>query len=163
VNRRVIPPLPSSSVEPSPRLGDVLFDRPSHDLPQIPDDLTDLGDTALMETFSRYVAWQNYAAYEFAQSEVEEARSEARVRFVEARAMVTNWDRTDKVTVARAELALDPEVERARQDLLISYAHRKMTGVIYANCERAAALVSRELTRRVGREPLDRRGDRLRP
>lgn len=141
----------------------MLFDRPKHELPQIPNDLTNLGDKALMEMFACYVAWQNYAATEFAQSEVEEARAEAHVRYVEARAMVTNWDRTDKVTVARAELALDPEVAQARQDLLVAYAHRKMTGVVYSNCERASQLVSRELTRRVGREPLDRRGDRFRP
>jgi hypothetical protein len=122
-----------------------------------------LDDQYLMIIFTRFTAWQNYSATQLAEAEVVEARAEAHVRFLEAKAMVTNWGKDDKVTVARAEIMISPEVERARQAMLVAYAHRKMTAVIYNNCERNASLVSRELTRRVGREPVERRNFRWNP
>jgi hypothetical protein len=36
-------------------------------------------------------------------------------------------------------------------------AHRKMLSTLADNMERAAMVISRELTRRVGREPIERR------
>lgn len=117
-----------------------------------------------MKLFSQYVEWQNYAAVQFAEAEVAEARAEANVKFEEATNMVTNWTNAkDKVTVARAEMAMAPEVNKARQDLLVAYAKRKLTAVVYGNCERCAQLVSRELTRRVGASPVERRNLRWNP
>jgi ABC-type nitrate/sulfonate/bicarbonate transport system substrate-binding protein len=120
-------------------------------------------DQYLMILFTGFTAWQNYAATQLAEAEVVEARADALVRFLEAKAMVTNWSKDDKVTVARAEILVSPEVEEARSRQLVAYAHRKMTQVIYTNCERSAALVSRELTRRVGRDPIERRNTRWNP
>jgi hypothetical protein len=101
-----------------------------------------------MQLFSEYVSWQNFAATEFAQSEVVENHAEAKVRYEENLVMM----RAPKgeVTVARASMSTMDTVERARQDLLNAYATRKMTQVILSNCERCAQLVSRELSRRIG-------------
>lgn len=161
--KRTIPRRPSSSNGPSPQPDGGHFAKPVFDFPELPSDITELSDEELMVMFTKFVAWQNYAASELASAEVVEARAEANVRFVEAKGMVTNWSKDDKVTVARAEISITPPVEKARQALLLAYAHRKMTQVVYANCERNASLVSRELTRRVGREPLERRGHRWSP
>lgn len=116
-----------------------------------------------MLLFSKFVQWQNYAATDFAQAEVAEARAEARVRYVEAQNMVGNWGATDKVTVARATASTDPEVIQARNDVLTAYAKRKLVAVVYENCERCAALISRELSRRIGAGPTQRRQARWNP
>lgn len=155
--KRIIPPR-SSFNEPNPPSDGEYFAKPDFDFPDIPRDITIVSDEHLMRMFAGFVAWQNYAATQFAEAEIVEARAEAHVRRLEAQGMLLSS--AEKVTVARAELVNNPEVERARQELLIAYAHRKMTSVIYGNCERSAALISRELTRRVGREPVERRNQR---
>jgi len=117
-----------------------------------------------MRLFSEFTGWMNFAAVQQAEAEVVEARAEAAVRFVEAQAMVKGWGGTkDKVTVAKAELALDDDVERARQDVLTAYARRKMTQVVFANCERSVFVVSRELSRRIGNVGYERRNSRWNP
>ena len=89
-----------------------------------------------------------------------EAKAEAEVKYVEAINMVTNWSSSDKVTMARAEMAKAPEVMNARNALMVAYAKRKLTSVVYGNCERCAQLLSRELSRRIGAGPTERRHQR---
>ena len=139
------------------------FGRPDYDIPDLPRDITVLGDDDLMRMFSEYVAWQNFAATEFASAEVNEERAEAHVKRVQAMAMVTANPAKGAVTTARASNLLSPEVERALQDALNAYASRKMTQVILGNCERCAALVSRELSRRIGSSGVERRNQRMMP
>lgn len=139
------------------------FGRPGSDVPSIPDNITDVSDALLMETFSRFVQWLNYAATQFAEAEVVEERVTAHLKYIEATAMLTLNPAQGKVTVAKAEMTASQEVERAKQEVLNAYAVRKMTGVMVENCERSASLISRELTRRVGREPLERRQQRWNP
>ena len=154
--RRTIPRQPNQATD--------IFTRPDFDLPELPTNLTDLDDGVLMELFAQFTSWQNYAAVEQANAEVSEARAEAAQRYVEANAMVKGWGGTkDKVTVAKAELAQDPEVEKARQGVLEAYARRKLTQVVYANCERSVFVVSRELSRRIGNVGYERRQMRWNP
>jgi hypothetical protein len=70
---------------------------------------------------------------------------------------------TAKVTVTRAQTATSKTMQAARDRQLEAYATRKMTQVVFANCERVVALISRELTRRVGREGTERRMNRWQP
>jgi len=116
-----------------------------------------------MQIFTEYVAWQNYAATEFATAEVVEERAQALVKRLEAQALVLSNPKPGEVLKAKAGFAASPEIDRASQDLLNAYAARKMTQVIRDNCERCAALVSRELTRRTANTPLDRRQMRWAP
>jgi cell division ATPase FtsA len=122
-----------------------------------------MSDDLLMELFARFTAWQNYAAVEMSNAEVGEATADAYVRFVEAQAMVKGWGVKDKVTVAKAEMTNDPEVTEARDRALGAYARRKMTQVIYANCERCVFVISRELSRRIGNVGFERRAARWNP
>jgi RNA polymerase-binding transcription factor DksA len=141
-----------------------LFGRPQFDIPEIPPDLTGVDDTTMMALFSQFVQWQNYAAYQFAEAEVAEEKAEATVKRMEAEHMVMNWGAAkDKVTLSRAQQATDPAIDRAKQDLLVAYAQRKLTAVVYGNCERCAQLISRELSRRLGRDPVERRSMRWSP
>lgn len=164
--RRVTTGQSSRSNGPSQPPANVPFGAPSFDIPDIPDDITEVGDENLMQLFSEFVQWQNYAATDFAQAEVAEARAEAKTKYVEAQAMVTGWsDAKDKVTLSRAQLALDPSVIEARNDEMVAYARRKLVAVVYENCERCAALISRELSRRIGggSSPTQRRQQRWNP
>jgi zona occludens toxin (predicted ATPase) len=123
-----------------------------------------MSDSKLMQLFSEYTAWQNFAATQQAEAEVEEAQADAKVRYVEAQAMVSQWGGAkDKVTVAKAELTLNDEVEKTRQAALVAYAKRKMTQVMHTNCERAVFVVSRELSRRIGNAGSERRSNRWTP
>lgn len=112
-----------------------------------------------MQLFSKYVSWQNYLAVRVTEAEIAEATAQTELTVQQATAMVKSWTGTkeDRVAVAKAERELHPEV-RAQQDRYdTARAHRKMLSTLADNMERAAAVVSRELTRRVGREPVERR------
>ena len=115
-----------------------------------------------MQLFSEYVAWQNYAATKLTECEIEETKAEADVRRLEAQFLVTADPRA-KVTAVRAAMGEQEVISKARDRVIDAYAARKMTGVIYTNCERVVNLLSRELTRRVGREPTERRSMRWAP
>lgn len=146
-----------ASVEP-------LFGQPKFEIPELSDDITIVGDDQLMQHFIRFTAWQNYAATQLAEAEVTEERYDRLVRQLEAEHMVLNWGAAkDKVTLSRAQQAIDPGVAHARREQMEAYAKRKMIQVVYANCERSAAALSRELTRRIGREPIERRNMRWSP
>ena len=116
-----------------------------------------------MELFVQFTGWLNYAATQFAEAEVEEERGEAKVRFLEATGMVRSFGGKTKVTEVRAEIAVQPDVMRAKADALNAYARRKLTKVVYDNCERSVFVVSRELSRRIGAAGGERRMSRWTP
>jgi cell division ATPase FtsA len=137
--RRTIPRTPPPAATP-------IFGRPDGEIPDLPVELTSMS-----------------AAVEMSNAEVGEATADANVRFTEAQAMVRGWGEKDKVTVAKAEMSSDPEVAKARDAALGAYARRKMTQVIYANCERCVFVISRELSRRIGNVGFERRNNRWNP
>jgi hypothetical protein len=154
----------SGSTGQRPQPVTVPFGMPRYEIPEIPDDVTIVSDDRLMQIFFRFVAWQNFAATEFAAAEVEEERADRLVRRMEAEYMVLNWGAAkDKVTLARAQQATDPKIDAAKQVQLNAYATRKMRQVVYENCAASAAALSRELTRRLGRDPMERRNMRWNP
>ena len=136
-----------------------LGDRPSNAVPSLPVDLADIDDGLLMELFSKYVSWQNYIAVRVAEAEIAEAEAQTKLNVDQATALVKSWTGTkeDRVAVARAERELHPEVQEQQARYNTARAHRKMLSVLAENMERAAMVVSRELTRRVGREQVERR------
>lgn len=143
-----------------------LWRKPDYEIPEIPLDITLIGDDKLMEMFAVYTSWLNYAASVMADAEVEELRAESNLRYVQATALVGGWDsnaKESRVTVAKAARDTAPEVMKAEERHLLAKTQRKMTGVLYTNTERCANLMSRELSRRGNVSPLERRAGRLRP
>jgi hypothetical protein len=116
-----------------------------------------------MQLFSEYVQWQNFAATEFAMAEVEEERAESALRTEEATQLVLTSPKPGYVQATQAMIKATPEVQRAKDRALDAYARRKMTGVMRDNCERTAALLSRELSRRIGGADVQRRQMRWQP
>ena len=116
-----------------------------------------------MELFVEFTGWLNYAAVQVAEAEVNEEKTAARVKYLEAAGMVRSFGPRAKVTEVRAEIALDPDVMAAKDEAFSAYAKRKMTKVIYDNCERSVFVVSRELSRRIGQAGSERRVNRWAP
>jgi len=114
-----------------------------------------------MQLFSEYVAWQNYAATRLSEAEVDETRAEAAQRYAEDIVMMGATE--GKVLITRASLSADEQVIEARSAVIMAYATRKTTAVVYANCERVVNLVSRELSRRIAQSPTERRNNRWNP
>ena len=121
-----------------------------------------VSDDRLMSMFSEMVSWSNFAATILAQAEIEETKAEAEVKYQEAVQFVKAPINT-KVTDVRAQMHMVPEVGEARVRAMEAYATRKMESVMYNNCERVVALISRELSRRIGVGPTERRNSRWNP
>lgn len=146
--------------------GLVLASKPRYEAPRLPTNLSDLTDDVLMDLFVRYTRWADYANGQLALAMIEERAAEALLASAEATALVGNWGggKDDSVNVAKAKRELDPEVIKMRDEHQVAYARRKIIESIFTNAERDSAVVSRELTRRVGRmEVNERRTNRWQP
>jgi hypothetical protein len=64
------------------------------------------------------------------------------------------------VTRTKAKAYESKEYLEAEEAYHERMAYRKLIGVLYSNAERWSALLSRELTRRVNRDPRERRAER---
>jgi hypothetical protein len=128
-------------------------------VPALPSDLADIDDRELMRLFSLYIAWQNFIAVKVTEAEIVEAERQTELTVGQATALLGSWGGTkeDRVALARAEREVHPAVVEQQARYNTAKAHRKMLSTLADNMERAAAVVSRELTRRVGREPVERR------
>jgi len=119
-----------------------------------------------MGLFVALTRWTDHLGVSVAMAEVEERCAEAVLSKAQSLVLLRDWGgtRDDRITVAKAQRDIDPEVEE-RQDIYhTAVAYRKMIATLYASTERDAAVVSRELTRRVGRrEDHDRRASRWTP
>ena len=138
--------------------------KPRTDVPDLAGvDLTDLEDGALMDQLVKLTRWADYSGGQLALADVDEAFAKQYVEQLTAQNLVETWEAgaDDKkkpgVTVARAAKASDPVYVEAKQEQLNAYARRKLLSARHEAFERDAAVVSRELTRRLERSPSERR------
>jgi hypothetical protein len=119
-----------------------------------------------MGLFVALTRWTDHLGVAVAMAEVEERCAEAILQKAQALVLLRDWGggRDERVTMAKAQRDVDPEVEE-RQDIFdTAHAYRKMLSTLFTSTERDASVVSRELTRRVGRrEDNDRRVARWTP
>lgn len=114
---------------------------------------------SLLVQFSRY---EDHLSGQLAVAEVDESEAGHLLEVAKAAVLVRGWTGSseDRVAIARAQAVLDPSV-RAHEDAIRTVkAKRKLLAVLMESQGRDAAVVSRELTRRIGREPHQRRADR---
>lgn len=133
--------------------------KPRTELPELHGDLSDLEDGALMDLLVRLTRWADFSGGQLALAEVDETYAEALIDKLKALGYVRAGD--DKVTKARAEMQLEVEYQAAVQDKLTCYARRKLLTARHGAFERDAAVVSRELSRRIERDPSQRRTARM--
>jgi hypothetical protein len=136
--------------------------KPNFALPELPRDITELQDEDLMELFVFLTSWTDYVAPQVAVAAIDEREAERDVSIIEANAMVANWKggSGDRVAIAKANILLDTNVIKAKQELDEKHAYRKLVETLLQNLERDAALVSRELTRRTSDSGVKQRSRR---
>ena len=136
--------------------------RPKGEFPEInPDDeygeWSDHEVIAEMQVFTR---WADYLVVQHALAESSEAAAERFYRRVRDVAMLQIEAPKGQVQRAKAEAALSDEVAEAEDEAAQAKVYRKLLEGLYENVTRDAGLLSRELTRRVGREGPERRDRR---
>lgn len=122
--------------------------QPESDMPQLPPDLTELGDRDLMGLYQKYVAWSDYISVQVSCAQVDERNAMRNLEMHENASLLMLQARGKKVTEARNEMKSDPALEAWRDAAFGAEAYRKMIESLLNNCERDASLISRELTRR---------------
>jgi hypothetical protein len=151
--------------EPPALDGERLWDRPDWDIPVIPAQITEVADRDLMALFSQFLSWENYVAEELVRAEVEELRAENHYKLTEAK-FIAGYEsdlKTGRVTAAKAAAKMDTAVEQASSRYVSAYAMRKVLAEQQASLARTSAFISRELSRRIGRDPVERRSLRMNP
>lgn len=125
--------------------------KPTYELVTLPPDITSLSGEQLAEMFTMLTGWADYTASRLAQAQIEERTAQRALDLKVNRLMVEKMSsaiKGDKVTLIRAQIAIDDNVIELEEILEEKYAYRKMVEMMLNNQERDITLVSREITRR---------------
>lgn len=135
-----------------------LPDRPEGGIPTLPVDITELSDEDLMVLYSDFIAWSDYAASQLAVAASEEREHMRLHDLQKARSIVAPAPGEVSVTAARARA--EDDASSSGYAASERYAYRKVLEAVAGNMDRDAALLSRELSRRLGDKPsvVKRRG-----
>jgi hypothetical protein len=128
---------------------------PGDDPPDVPRDLTEEPDRALMNLFQAIQRWVKYLALQLAAAEVDESCTERALTRIEA---LKGYD--FRKVDAKTRAYTDQEYLTAKDDQEAAYGYRKMIAALYANVDRDSFHLSRELTRRSARADRDHRAER---
>lgn len=133
--------------------------RPKGQIPEVPDDVTELGDSELVVLMTDFTRWATHLSAQLALAEVDERWADAERERLRSLALLGGTAKD--VTRTKAAAYESPEFVSADAVYHERMGYRKLVGVLYANADRWSALLSRELTRRVNSEPRSRRVDRM--
>jgi len=139
------------SVDPS-----ALVPKPSYALTPLPPDITSLSSEQLAELFTILTGWADYTSSQLAEAQLNERAAQRALDLKVNRLTVEkmgNATKGDKVTLIRAQIAIDDEVMKLEEVFEERYARRKILEMMLNNQERDITLVSREITRRTAGGP----------
>jgi hypothetical protein len=138
---------------------------PTFALPRLPTNLTDISDEKLMGYMVKFTRFQDYVQGQLALAEIKESDTKSALELKQAQFLAATWvgPSESRVAIQKAEAASDPEVQKLDNAYELARARRKLRAVLFESLGRDAAVVSRELTRRIGREDTSRRTDRFSP
>lgn len=125
--------------------------QPVYEMATLPPDITALSSEQLAEIFTVLTGWADFIATQHANAQIQEKHLEKTLDRTVASFTVEktiNATKGDKVSLIKAQIALEPEVQDLEDRLHNAYAQRKAWEVMLSNHERDIALVSREITRR---------------
>ena len=133
-------------------------------IPQVPDDITELDDEGLMRLFGELTSYANFLTAQYACALIDEKNAEQVLDFEESKNYIASHSANKKetVTIMKARMATDPGIMNLREALSAKYAYKKLIEVMVNNVERSTQLVSRELTRRTSSGVMSR-GSRMFP
>jgi hypothetical protein len=138
--------------------------RMSMQLPEVPDDVTELDDEGLMRLFGELTAYANFLTAQYACAVIDEKNAVQMLDFEESKHYISSYETNKKetVTIMKARMATDPTIMHLREASSAKYAYKKLIEVMVNSVERNTQLVSRELTRRTSSGALSR-GSRMFP
>jgi phosphoserine aminotransferase len=120
-----------------------------------------------MDLFSLLTRWADHIGGQLALQEIDERNADTYYELVwttKLAALAPKSRSEGSVTMAKAEATHDQDVMAAQLTKDMAYARRKILQVMAGNLERDTQLVSRELSRRLGRkESNENRVGRYRP
>lgn len=130
--------------------------KPTYELTPLPPDITSLSSEQLAELFTVLTGWADYTASQLAQAQLEERAAQRAFDLKVNRLMVEKMGtatKGDKITLIKAQIAIDENVLDLENKFEERYARRKILEMMLNNQERDITLVSREITRRTAGGP----------
>lgn len=135
---------------------------PEGEVPELPADITQIPDEELMRLLVVFNGWADYAAGVVAGFDSDEEDLERELNREKSAASLRN-SALRTVTAQKAAALSDPAVEKLGDEYQLVRGSRKFAAVVRDSAEHKGAIVSRELTRRVGRHDREARGNRWNP
>ena len=129
----------------------IAIPKPSFELTPLPPDITALSSEQLAEMFTVLTGWADYTASQLAQAQLDERAAQRKLDYKVNKLTVEKMGsatKADKVSLIKAQIAIDEEVIKLEDELEAKYAYRKLVEMMLNNQERDITLVSREITRR---------------
>jgi hypothetical protein len=143
-----------------------LPERPHGQLPEIPTHIGDMGELELMELYTEFMAWLNYAKAQLVIAEIDEERELNHLEYVKSATLISLWDnksKGDMVTISKAKRDVDVKIQTQQEAYIQARAYRKLVDTVFDRCERGTQIISRELSRRISTAPQERRLARYAP
>lgn len=130
--------------------------KPTYEITPLPPDITSLSSEQLAEMFTVLTGWADYTASQLAQAQIDERAAQRALDFKVSKLTVEllgKSSKTDKVSLIKAQIAINDEVVALEDTFEEKYARRKILEMMLNNQERDITLVSREITRRTAGGP----------
>lgn len=130
-----------------------VYPEPKYENAKLPYDITDLSSEQLGEMFTVLTSWADFFAARLTEAQIDEKAAEAKLDYEVAKLTVEllgKATKADKVSLVKAQIAIDPTIVDLKEKLHERYAQRKVWELLVTNQERDIALVSREVSRRQG-------------
>lgn len=114
--------------------------------PQLPDDITAVSIQELGKLYGQFMAVSSYAEPQVALADIEHTDAKAHLNFIEAQSGLMSDGSNQQER--KWNLQLDPEYRKAQEAERVAYAKFTLLEHLIKRYEKAAASLSRELTRR---------------
>lgn len=137
----------SSAVRRVRQQGLALPERPDHEQPQLPADITEIHIEDLMVKFGEVNSWLDFIEVQLAAAEIDEKHEDGKAEEMLATIQIENKNEKS-VALMKAIALQDKEYNEMRGSAERAYAYRKIMATMQARLARQQFLISRELTRR---------------
>lgn len=131
----------------------------SYEAPLIPDDITVVDDTELMEIFGKLTAYGTFLSTQVACSEVDLKHLNAAVDRTEAALYIRISESMPKATAGliKAHMAVEEELIAVKDETLVKESYVMIIKQMRDNATTLANFTSRELSRRQGQQTINSR------
>lgn len=121
--------------------------QPDDEPPDVPRDITTIRDAELMELYRKLNQWVKYLTIQVAAAQADESYAETAVSKIEGK---KGYD--FRRTGIKEKAWADQDYVKAKDTHQEAFAYRKMAEALLAIVDKGSFHVSRELTRRVGKQ-----------